>query len=407
MSFWQVLGNLAQGGLVDLAGTAITGGINAAISGANRRHNTAERLAAQQYNTSERVASQDWQESMWNKNNIYNEQMYNKYQSPEAMARQYKEAGLNPTLAVNNSSLGSIGSVSHAPNGSTAQSIQPAYVNNAGIPFLENPMITGSFVNMAAALKSLGEAKKLGIDTKYYEDEWKERIRDMRNKNSAQELINNINAKYLDHRTKLEIDKLLVEIDKDNADIIRIRQMTRNLVNEGRISKAVADHWLETWLNEQNKIKADTVASTAGATASYASANASNAQAENSRAEARLNNAKADIEEITRDIRNFKGSTNSPEYKQMSQYAQAEIRKMIYEIKRAGYEIKIKKNEHTKSGYEVEILRKKASNSASGVEGHIGSVLQGLDFAIEEFMKASDFVFGPAVRAIVPEEYWF
>lgn len=49
--------------------------------------------------------------AQWNRQNEYNEEMYNKYNSPQARAQQYREAGINPALAVGGMS-GSFGSVS-------------------------------------------------------------------------------------------------------------------------------------------------------------------------------------------------------------------------------------------------------------------------------------------------------
>lgn len=48
--------------------------------------------------------------AQWNRQNEYNEDMYNKYNSPQARAQQYREAGINPALAVSGMS-GSFGSV--------------------------------------------------------------------------------------------------------------------------------------------------------------------------------------------------------------------------------------------------------------------------------------------------------
>lgn len=57
----------------------------------------------------------DLNEEMMRKQQQWQEDMYNKYQSPEAMMRQYKNAGLNPYLLGNEGSVGSIPSSSSAP----------------------------------------------------------------------------------------------------------------------------------------------------------------------------------------------------------------------------------------------------------------------------------------------------
>lgn len=67
-----------------------------------------------------------WNLDMWNRQNQYNEEQYNKYNSPAAQVRQFREAGLNPNLAMAGSSSYSpaqaIGTAS-APSGSAASGV--------------------------------------------------------------------------------------------------------------------------------------------------------------------------------------------------------------------------------------------------------------------------------------------
>ena len=60
------------------------------------------------------------QKSLMEQSQQWQEDMYNKYQSPEALMRQYKSSGLNPFLLGENVGTGSIPSVPSAPSGSTS-----------------------------------------------------------------------------------------------------------------------------------------------------------------------------------------------------------------------------------------------------------------------------------------------
>lgn len=151
-----------------------------------------------------------WQDSQRIAQNQYAEDMYNMYQSPAAHVHQYSDAGLNPRLAINSSSVGrvsaSLGSSGGAPSGTHVNPMgySPLYMDTKGF--------ASSFGEIANALKSLSEAKKNGIDTEYLEDEWKQKLKSYKLSNAAQELLNSVNIKYLDKKEQAILDKFAVDI---------------------------------------------------------------------------------------------------------------------------------------------------------------------------------------------------
>lgn len=105
--------------------------MNAATNAANLQMNAATNAANQAINQANiDYAREAWNQEvaynweMWNKTNQYNEYWYNQYNSPEAMMRQYKEAGINPYLA----DLGQGSSSSGAKAGSAPSHGQPSQI---------------------------------------------------------------------------------------------------------------------------------------------------------------------------------------------------------------------------------------------------------------------------------------
>lgn len=233
-------------------GSALFGGIGSIVSGlfnmnaqnkqnawANnqrleaQKYNTSERLASQEYATGERVASQDW-----------NEYLYNQYQSPQAMSRQYSEAGLNPALAVDGSSVGSPASSSaqSAPSGSNA-----GMASGTPPSYMPYNLFSSGFNDIAGALKSLGEAKKLGIDSKYLEDMLKEQLQGTKLSNKAQALLNDVNYKYLDKEKAASLSKLLVDIHNDSLTADEINQRVESLRKQNILTQNQIDTWREQY----------------------------------------------------------------------------------------------------------------------------------------------------------------
>lgn len=345
MGFFQALGSALTGGAADLLGTGLSAGFNAITASKNRNFNREERIAAQQYQTAERIASQEYNTHMWEMNNKYNEDMYNKYQSPAALRRQYQAAGLNPLLAIDGSSVGSVGSVSSPAAGSTPQSITPAYNSGGAIPAIDNPFGSNSFFNMASALKALGDAKKTGIETNFLEDWLKERNYSARLANVAQELVNSVQKEYLKPTTEATLKKILSEIEKTDADTRYVEGSINILVQQGIIKRYEADHWLESWHNAQEKIKSETNLNKSLAAVNWDEhsmrdlkaellRNTSNNQYSQSRlnyAAERVTDITGDMNELLRDAQEFKGerSKANPAWRRLSAYGRSLIESWV------------------------------------------------------------------------------
>lgn len=241
MSIWSsVIG--AGGGLLS---SALGGLFNNHQLKKQMEYNRQERIASQEYNTSEREASQDWQESQRIAQNQYAEDIYNQYQSPQAMYNQFLQAGLNPRLATDSKSVGNIS----ASSGSSGGAPSGTHVNPMGIQVPQMSMngFADGFVQMATALKTLGEAKKTGIDTQFMEDEWKERIKGMKLSNVAQELLNNVNTKYLDEETSKRLTILGQEISNNSITYKKLQKELDILVEQHLITQYDRTHWLDRY----------------------------------------------------------------------------------------------------------------------------------------------------------------
>lgn len=114
MAIQAAIPYLVAGG-ASLLGSIIGSQSNANMNSENRQWQSNERRFAQDWQHNENVYQNEWQE-----------QMYNQYNSPSAMMRQYREAGINPFL---NTEIGS------------AMSSNPA---NVGAPSAPSPVTAPS-----------------------------------------------------------------------------------------------------------------------------------------------------------------------------------------------------------------------------------------------------------------------
>ena len=251
-------GSSAISGVSGLLGSALGYAYNKKLMQAQQAYNTSERLATQQYNTSEREAAQAYNTGEREAQNAYAEQMYNTYSSPEALVRQYEEAGLNPRLAIGSNSAGSVA----ASSGHSA-TVSPQSSGMLGItpPYQDVNSFSQGFVNIANALKSLAEAKNKNVDTTWLENSMKERLKGLVLSNEAIDLSNKLNMVklyYAPERERTEIDNILKDIAEGTASIEEIKARTAKWVEEGLMAKYEREHWLENYTERLNNLKADT-----------------------------------------------------------------------------------------------------------------------------------------------------
>lgn len=236
---WQGLAGAVAGAAGNLIGSAL----NAKEARRQREWQTNERLASQQYNTSERLASQTWQDMQRVAQNQYSEDIYNKYQSPESMVKQYQAAGINPAAALDNMSGGSISASSGSSGG--APSGTHVGTPNTGAPFQNVGAWAESFAAVANALKSLGDAKRTGIETKYYERQILAQIRGAELENDFRALHLDIDKVFAKPMARAAYEKLGAEIAKTNMDVQIAEKQVDILVSQGQMAKDEAEQFKE------------------------------------------------------------------------------------------------------------------------------------------------------------------
>lgn len=238
----------AAGGIFS-GGLNLAGGIwqqfrNEALQKKAMDFQRSEREAMQRYQTSEREAQQGYQTSERNAQNLWQESMYGKYQSPEAMIRQYQNAGINGVLAVGSgNNLGTM-SVSGGSNGGAPSSGSPS--GHAPTPPYQNiNALSAGFADIAGSLKALGEARKLGIETKHYEELIMQQVRGAQLENDFKALNLDIAKVYARPMARAAYEKLAAEISKTNMDVQVAQKQVDILVQQHQMAKDQAEQFKE------------------------------------------------------------------------------------------------------------------------------------------------------------------
>lgn len=177
-----------------------------------QRWQSSEALKQRQWQSEEAKLARDYTTEMWNKNNEYN--------TPLALRNRLSAAGINPNLAVDNTSAAQ--GMASLPS----SSMGTAGANPAGVstPYVGDSSFLKSFNGVASMLKDLAEAKNLGVDTEYLEKSLKSRL----SMTEAQSAIEQVVARFKSTMTEKELNKL-------DALITNIESLT---------SKYKSDAWL-------------------------------------------------------------------------------------------------------------------------------------------------------------------
>lgn len=179
----------------------------------NREYQTQERLAAQVYNTQERLDVQQ-------------------YNRPENMVQRFKDAGLNPTLAMGGTSQGVV-----QPQSSSGQS------SPGGITPVANPFQGGLGSNFAEIVDGLSKVGLFESNKKLINEE----VRSYLLKNSGQEVLNEIQS------IELEINKSL----KDTRINKAFEEYTQSVLNTALMSKDVDLKQAQIELTKASKVLQD------------------------------------------------------------------------------------------------------------------------------------------------------
>lgn len=142
-------------GSLGIVNSGLTASSSRAISNKQMQWQSQENAINRAYQTAEAEKARQWSEGMQTQMNLFN--------SPVNQARMFREAGLNPQVAMSNA--GTVSAVS------PPSSPMPAQVSGIS-PVSQQPLdlqIPQLFTGMSSLLSGIAEAKKAGIETDYLE----------------------------------------------------------------------------------------------------------------------------------------------------------------------------------------------------------------------------------------------
>lgn len=138
-------------------GTSLLGGIfGAAQANANRKFQAREAQKQRDFNHAEAQLARSYNTAMVDSQNRYN--------SPAAMAQRYKDAGMNPALAMSGGNLGSVG-IGSAPAASSSASPSGASsdfngISNSGLASLQGLAMSSQRANIDASTDLIREQER-------------------------------------------------------------------------------------------------------------------------------------------------------------------------------------------------------------------------------------------------------
>lgn len=272
----------------------------------NRDWQTVEAEKARQFTTSERLAQQSYQTGVLSRQQEYNKEnlaLQAQYNSPVYQSQELQKAGLNPAVyygqqaSFAGSSLPSLPSGGSVPSG--AQSPMPSGVHGLNpLPYNPSTFQIGGFINsIGSALKSMAEARKIGVETGMLPEEIAAKIRSLNTQSDlstvmkvAQEYANWMHEAKLPYRYKmaaLDVEKAVADLELTNEN--KYTQQSVQRVNDALVRL----HDSQSSLNDKereklgvevmmlpNLLKSQINANIASAEQSYASASESRASAE-------------------------------------------------------------------------------------------------------------------------------
>lgn len=198
-----------------------------------QQFNREERLATQAYNTSEREAQNRWSINT-----------YNDYQSPMALADQYRKAGFNPNLALDGG-VGHVASQSGSSAQSSFQGVTPPYQSISSY--------SQGFQHIASAFEAIANARKAGADTTRVETLLSKEVEGMEFKNRAEELnalLLDTKYSYAGVKERAEVSKLLNDVAAGTIAIDEAKERVNNLKLLNQQEKNKVDTWFERYYSD-------------------------------------------------------------------------------------------------------------------------------------------------------------
>jgi len=320
------------GGVGSVFGANATNKSNQKMLDQQLKYNREEMQRNRQFERSERVASQDYQTSERNAQNSFMTDFYNQYQSPQALFEQYKAAGLNPRLAIDSSGAGSAsassGSSGSAPSGPLSS------VPGLSMPYMNSVGYVTAFQNMAEAIKSLGEAKKTGIETDYLEEQLKKTLKGMELDNEAKALVNSINKKYLDKTSLAHLQSLLQDVTNKNLESEELRQRINGLVKDNIIKEYEADSWYQRFSKAMDLQQSQIDVNKSHKSLNEVEANLKKAQRLLVQAQTVTESTQPELNKALTRLNNIIGNKENLEYRLRKANSDDERKKIAAELKR-------------------------------------------------------------------------
>lgn len=230
---------------------------------------------AQAFNAEMQANSQAFNAAEAEKQRFWEEEMYNEYQSPEAMVRQYSEAGLNPALAMTGGAQGPTsmnGAAASAGSGATsgAASAASASVGDMGAGISNLPggqmllemlgMFTDGIGSVSRIYDEYRDAHLKRSQERYY-DELKENTRVDSQLKKAQARIASIDADYRAAQNQMGLAKDGTWIEERKQSINE--SLSRMQVNDSVISvNGKKLSWIDKDIEQKDFQIAQQIAST-------------------------------------------------------------------------------------------------------------------------------------------------
>ena len=294
------------------AGLGLASIVGGMFSSKSASDNNARSMA---YNKWALQEQERYNTEMYEKQKADQEEYYKKYQSPQAIAQQLMQAGINPAAAVSGLTSGTGSAPSMPSAGSVSPNSAPALENTAQPLANSVESAARSVASLASAQSQLKQGEKAAAETKETLSLLEHNVKSLMLQNAGQEahnayqeLLNGFTKKYGDSEHALGIRKGLADIllassqrDYNNALTSCQEVQEKLLKNQLKMSdEDVANYsYLLSLMTENVKKQGQVFESQKFA--NYASGNASNASAALSKSQTEFQNManKVKAEEVS------------------------------------------------------------------------------------------------------------